>query len=77
MVLIDNASYHTSASTLKLLKEQEVPIFFLGPYSYLIAPIELYWGLFKNADLNLDSIPTSKSKSITIFSNSPKNIFRI
>lgn len=62
VILLDNAAYHTSKSTLKMIQDLEIPVLFLGPYSYLMAPIELYWGIFKKMDLNPNEIPTSKSK---------------
>ena len=61
-MIIDNAAYHSSKTTRKMFSDLDLPIFFLGPYSYFMAPIELYWGLLKDADLNPDIVPTSKSK---------------
>ena len=60
--VIDNAAYHSSTSTIEMLSRYDVPILFLGSYSYLMAPIELFWGLFKNADLNPNNVSTTKSK---------------
>ena len=62
MMLFDNAAYHTSESTMNVFKELDLPIIFLGSYSYLMAPIELYWGVFKDADINPENYPTGKSK---------------
>ena len=61
-MILDNASYHTAAITDKHIVSLDLPIMFLGPYSYLLAPIELYWGLFKFGDLNVECHQVSKSK---------------
>ena len=76
VILIDNAAYHSSCSSLEMLSRYNIPILFLGSYSYLMAPIELYWGLFKNADLNPDGVPTTKSKFI-FCSNAFQNFLQI
>ena len=34
VLLFDGASYHTSTSTLKVLKDHQVPVCFTGPHSY-------------------------------------------
>ena len=62
ILVIDNASPHTSKKSRKMYSDLNLPVLFLGPYSYLMAPIELWWGLMKDADLNPDVVPTSKSK---------------
>ena len=36
---LDNAPYHKSAATLKLLKEKQVPVIFTGPHSYDASPV--------------------------------------
>ena len=66
LVLLDNASYHTSTQTMKVLSLLEIPVIFLGPYSYLMNPIELFWGMFKDADLNKENLPTGKSKYLLV-----------
>jgi hypothetical protein len=58
----DCASYHCSESTLSMLREYDVPVVQLGAYSYLQNPIELYWAMLKDADLNPTDAKTSKSK---------------
>ena len=60
MVLWDGASYHDSEETRETLSELAVPILYFGPYSYLIAPIELFFGLLKSQDLNPDQQKTGK-----------------
>ena len=75
--MLDNAYYHGAAISDFLVKDPELPIMFLGPYSYLTAPIELYWGMFKETDLNIDSVPTSKSKFLHLNSYPFQNSFQI
>ena len=56
----DGASYHQSAETLKLLEHFKVPIMYLGPYSYSTAPCELFFAMFKRADINPRHVPAGK-----------------
>jgi transposase len=60
VILLDNASYHGSAATLRLCKELRLPIMFTGPFSYAVSPVELFWSLLKRKDLNPDRLPLSK-----------------
>ena len=48
IIFWDGAKYHHSKETVQTLKELDVPIMFLAPYSYLSAPCELAFGQFKN-----------------------------
>lgn len=68
-MILDGASYHTCSSTRALISQLGLPVLFLGPYLYLIQPIELYWGMFKDADLNIDEIPTKMiiKGTVTLF----------
>lgn len=52
VVLLDNASYHRSIETRVAIKKLGMPTIYSGPYSYISAPIELYFGLLKRGDLN-------------------------
>ena len=52
VLLWDNAPYHTSSSTLKVLKDLKIPILFTGPYSYDASPCELWFAHFKRQDVN-------------------------
>ena len=52
VILLDNAAYHTSDSTLNLMQGLQIPILFTGPHSYDAAPIELLFAAFKSNDLN-------------------------
>ena len=47
MVIMDNWSIHKSANVRTLLKKQKITIAFIPPYSPHLAPIEMYFGLFK------------------------------
>ena len=47
VIMIDNAPYHCSKETLEYLEELRVPLMFLGPYSYDVAPCELFFAKFK------------------------------
>ena len=58
--LWDNAPYHTSTSTLKVLKDLKIPILFTGPHSYDAAPCELWFAHFKRADVNPRRVKTGK-----------------
>ena len=61
VVLLDNAPYHTSKETLAVLKRLKVPTMFLAPYSFDVAPCELYFALFKSKDINPEGLAMGKS----------------
>ena len=50
--MCDGATYHTCASTLKLLKDLGIPVLFTGPHSYDASPIESWFSALKAVDLN-------------------------
>lgn len=60
IVLKDNAKYHCSAHTLRILESLKVPTMFLGPYSFSAAPCELLFAHFKKSDINPRRLATSK-----------------
>jgi len=60
VILLDNAVYHNSASTLRLLQGLRIPVMFLGPHSYNIAPCELWFSFLKSTHLNPNMLPTGK-----------------
>ena len=41
IILIDGAPYHISDETLDHMKQLNIPLMFLGPASYNVAPCEL------------------------------------
>ena len=43
-----------------MLQRLRVPIMMLGPYSYDVAPAELFFAAFKAADINPNHIPLGK-----------------
>ena len=60
IILLDNASYHTSEVMMEFFNKYQVPIIFTGPHSYSAAPIELFFAHFKRADINPRKLPTGK-----------------
>lgn len=60
VLLLDNASYHTSGSTQKVLKDLQIPCLYTGPNSYLACPIELLFASLKADDINPRKVPTGK-----------------
>ena len=56
----DGAAYHRAKGTLEMLQRLRVPIMMLGPYSYDVAPAELFFAAFKKADVNPNHIPLGK-----------------
>jgi len=60
IILIDNAPYHSSQQTLQYLEELKIPLMFLAPYSYDVAPCELVFAKFKQANINIDNLPVGK-----------------
>ena len=61
VVMLDNATYHRSAATLKVLEALRVPLLFTGPHSYTAAPCELLFAGYKSADTNPNRVKTGKS----------------
>lgn len=47
VVIMDNAAFHKSQSTKKLIEEAGCRVFFLPPYSPDLNPIELFWANLK------------------------------
>ena len=52
VILLDNAPYHQSSTTMAFFKEHQVPVMFTGPHSFDASPIELLFAAFKRADIN-------------------------
>ena len=52
VVLLDGASYHNSKTTIQVFEQLKIPVMFLGPHSYNVAPCELYFAWFKKDDIN-------------------------
>ena len=60
VILLDNAPYHKSDSTMNLMQGLKIPVLFTGPHSYDAAPIELLFAAFKSCDVNPRNLPTGK-----------------
>ena len=60
VLMWDNAGYHEAGEVLTLLKEQRVPVMYLGPYSYHMAPCEMVFAALKVQWLNQDQAPLGK-----------------
>ena len=50
--MVDNAPYHRSRVMMTKYSALKVPIMFLGPYHFKLAPVELVFAFIKNRDLN-------------------------
>jgi hypothetical protein len=49
VVMLDNASYHKSKIFLNSM--QSIPLMFLGPYQFRMAPVELAFAYLKGGNL--------------------------
>ena len=43
-----------------MFEQQRIPVMFLAPYSYDVAPCELFFAMFKKVDINPEKLPTTK-----------------
>jgi transposase len=53
LLLIDNAPYHRSKSVRNFLISNNVPVLFLGPYQFNMAPVEKFFSFIKCRELNV------------------------
>ena len=53
VIMLDNANYHRSVPTLRVMDDLRLPVLFLGPYHFRLAPVEMLFNYVKNRDLNL------------------------
>ena len=60
VLLLDGASYHASKETVEVLERLKIPVMYLAPHSYNVAPCELYFAWFKKEDINPRKVPQSK-----------------
>ena len=58
---IIGASYHKAKGTKLMLERLQIPIMMSGPYSYDLAPAELFFAAFKSEDINPNKVPLGKS----------------
>jgi DDE superfamily endonuclease len=52
IILLDNAAYHRGNSIMKELELLKIPVMYLGPYHFKMAPIEVLFSFIKSHDLN-------------------------
>ena len=57
VILLDGASYHKSKETIDIFQQLKIPVMFLSPHSYNVAPCELYFAWFKREDINPRKLP--------------------
>ena len=50
--VLDNAAYHRSEATRRLMDQLRIPVLYLGPYHFRMAPVEMLFNYVKNRDLN-------------------------
>ena len=50
--MTDNAGYHRSNYMRSKFQELKIPLLYLGPYHFKMAPIELFFAFMKSHDLN-------------------------
>ena len=50
--MLDNAMYHRSNLTKSKLDDLKIPLMYMGPYQFRLAPIELFYSYIKGKDLN-------------------------
>ena len=60
ILLLDNASYHTSECARDTLARLKFPVCYSAAYSFETAPVELYFSLFKRHNMFSDKEPTGK-----------------
>lgn len=52
IILLDNAPYHRSSQVQEFIDRRDMPIQYLGPYHFKMAPIEMFFAYIKTFDLN-------------------------
>jgi transposase len=52
VIMLDNANYHRSVPTWRVMDELRLPVLYLRPYHFRLAPIEMLFNYVKNHDLN-------------------------
>ena len=49
--MMDNAVFHRAKLTLPLYDQLKVPVLFLGPYHFRMAPVEMAFNYIKSHEL--------------------------
>jgi DDE superfamily endonuclease len=52
IVMLDNAQYHRGAVTTEIFKNLDLPVLYLGPYHFKMAPVEMMFSHIKRYSLN-------------------------
>ena len=52
VIMLDNANYHRSVPAWRVMDELRLPVLYLGPYHFRLAPVEMLFNYVKNHDLN-------------------------
>ncbi|KEJ83017.1 hypothetical protein OXYTRIMIC_233 [Oxytricha trifallax] len=64
LIIVDNAPYHKSSVTIDAIRKMRLPILFLGPYQFDLAPVEQVFRCIKQRDLNEARCPVSTKQII-------------
>ena len=59
--ILSGAPYHRAKGTKAMLERLQIPIMMSGPYSYDLAPAELFFAAFKKDDINPNKVPLGKT----------------
>ena len=60
VLLLDNARYHKSREMKKFYEGNHLPVAFLGPYHFEMAPVERLFSFMKVRDLNPKELTSLK-----------------
>ena len=52
LIVLDNATYHKSLQMREIYSRLSIPVLFLGPYHFEMAPVETLFSYIKSRDLN-------------------------
>lgn len=52
IIMLDNAQYHRGVFITEKMSRLRIPILYLGPYHFKLAPIEMFFNYIKNRDIN-------------------------
>jgi len=47
LIMVDNAQYHRGALTIEYFEKKGIPVLYLGPYHFKMAPIEMFFSYLK------------------------------
>ena len=52
LIVLDNAQYHRGSVTIEYFENKDIPVLYLGPYHFKMAPIEMFFSYLKSYNLN-------------------------